>query len=128
MHLINSLKYRSEQILKVKIDNIEKYTTALNNLIGMDSAYFTGDEDVDTLVELINIANQQQAEINRLQKQLEYCEDEGEYWESKYKNAKIEGYKEFADSLISELNEYYCEECQIDTLIKERLQKMKGEE
>jgi phage shock protein A len=85
--------------LKVKIDNIEKYATALNNLIGVDSAYFTGDEDVDTLVELINIANQQQTEIEELQKQLEYCEDEGEYWESKYKNAKIEAIKEFAEKL-----------------------------
>lgn len=85
--------------MKVEIDDIEKYVTALNNLIGMDSAYFTGDENVDALVELVNIASQQQAEIEKLQKQLEYCEDEGEYWESKYKNAKIEAYKEFAEIL-----------------------------
>lgn len=45
------------------------------------------------------IINRQQAEIEKLQKQLEYCEDEGEYWESKYKNAKIEAIKEFADRL-----------------------------
>ena len=38
--------------LKVKIDNIEKYATALNNLIGADSAYFTGDENARNVAEL----------------------------------------------------------------------------
>lgn len=36
--------------------NIEKYANALNNLIGVDSAYLRGDKDVDAIVELIVVA------------------------------------------------------------------------
>ena len=57
----------------IKID-IEKYAEALNNLIGVDSAYFKGDKDVDAIVEVItlakkyeNIINRQKTEIERLQ-------------------------------------------------------------
>lgn len=48
-----------------KID-LEKYVEALNNILGADNAYFRGDKDVDAIVELISIANRQQAEIERL--------------------------------------------------------------
>lgn len=48
---------------------------ALNNLIGVDCAYFAGDKDVDAIVEIITLAkrmentiNRQTAEIERLQK------------------------------------------------------------
>lgn len=44
--------------------NAEKYIEALNNMLGVDSAYFQGDKDVDALVELIKIANRQQAELD----------------------------------------------------------------
>ena len=33
--------------------NIEKYSEALNNLIGVDSAYYKGDKDVDAIVEVM---------------------------------------------------------------------------
>jgi hypothetical protein len=42
--------------------------------------------------------------------------------------AKAEAYKEFANSLIAELDEFYCEECRIDTLIEERLQERVGDD
>lgn len=60
----------------IKID-IEKYAEALNNLIGVDSAYFKGDKDVDAIVEVItlakkyeNIINRQKTEIERLQAEI----------------------------------------------------------
>lgn len=47
-----------------------------------------------------------QAEIERLKKLLEQCEDNGEYWESKYKTTKSEAYKKFAEKLHEELRIY----------------------
>lgn len=74
--------------------NIEKYAEALNNLIGVDSAYLNGDKDVDAIVELIvaakrleNRVKELEAENERLNKLLEYCGDDGEYFEGKYNNA-----------------------------------------
>ena len=74
--------------------NIEKYAEALNNLIGVDSAYMAGDKDVDAIVEVIvaakkleNRVKELKAENERLNKLLEHCEDDGEYWEGKYNNA-----------------------------------------
>ena len=82
--------------MKNQIDNIEKYVTALNNLIGADHAYFTGDENIDTLVELINIANQQQSEIKELQQIL----GETSKIVLKERNlGRVEAYKEFAERL-----------------------------
>lgn len=61
----------------VKID-IEKYAEALNNLIGVDSAYFRGDKDVDAIVEIITIAKKQENLINRLQAENERLRKENE--------------------------------------------------
>jgi chromosome segregation ATPase len=47
-----------------------------------------------------------EAEIERLKKSLEQCEDNGEYWESKYKTAKAEAYKEFAKSIHKAITDY----------------------
>ena len=49
------------------------------------------------------------AEIYVKKKLLEQCEDSGEYWESKYKIAKAEAYKEFAERL----KENACEDYEI---------------
>ena len=46
--------------------NIEKYTHALNNLIGVDSAYLAGDKDVDAIVELIVAAKKLENRIKEL--------------------------------------------------------------
>lgn len=66
--------------------NIEKYAEALNNLIGVDSAYMVGDKDVDAIVELIVTAkklenrvkelteeNKRLEGMNRLENEDEHC-------------------------------------------------------
>lgn len=55
--------------------NIEKYAEALNNLIGVDSAYFQGDKDVDAIVEVIVAAKKLENRVKELEKEkcnLEY--------------------------------------------------------
>lgn len=47
--------------------NIEKYAKALNNLIGIDSAYMTGDKDVDTIVEVIVAAKKLENRVKELE-------------------------------------------------------------
>lgn len=54
----------------IKID-IEKYAEALNNLIGVDSAYFKGDKDVDAIVEVITLAKKYENIINRQKTEIE---------------------------------------------------------
>lgn len=51
--------------------NIKKYAEALNNLIGVDSAYFQGDKDVDAIIEVIRIAKQLELTVNRQQAEIE---------------------------------------------------------
>lgn len=46
--------------------NIEKYAEALNNLIGVDSAYMSGDKDVDAIVELIVAAKKLENRVREL--------------------------------------------------------------
>ena len=46
--------------------NIEKYAEALNNLIGVDSAYMAGDKDVDAIVEVIVAAKKLENKIKAL--------------------------------------------------------------
>ena len=51
--------------------------------------------DCSKLIYALNdLINRQKAEIERLKKLLEQCEDSGEYWESKYKTAKAEAIRE----------------------------------
>lgn len=47
--------------------NIEKYAEALNNLIGVDSAYFQGDKDVDAILELIVAAKKLENRVKELE-------------------------------------------------------------
>lgn len=46
--------------------NIEKYANALNNLIGVDSAYMAGDKDVDAIVEVIVAAKKLENKVKEL--------------------------------------------------------------
>lgn len=46
--------------------NIEKYAEALNNLIGIDSAYMAGDKDVDAIVEVIVAAKKLEIKVKEL--------------------------------------------------------------
>jgi uncharacterized protein YaaR (DUF327 family) len=60
-------------------------------------------------LDLINHQDQEneslKAENERLKKLLEQCEDNGEYWESKYKTAKAEAYKECIEKVKKEIAE-----------------------
>ena len=72
----------------------------------------------------LDLINRQKAEIERLKKAIEQCEDSGEYWESKYKTAKAEAIKEFAERLknkfeISSAYSFGYIACQLDNLVKE---------
>lgn len=49
--------------------NIEKYAEALNNLIGVDSAYMTGDKDVDAIVEVIVAAKKLENRAKELEEE-----------------------------------------------------------
>ena len=49
-----------------EIVNIEKYAEALNNLIGIDSAYMAGDKDVDAIVEVIVAAKKLEIKVKEL--------------------------------------------------------------
>ena len=51
--------------------NIEKYAEALNNLIGVDSAYFQGDENVDAIVEVIMAAKKLENRVKELEEEKE---------------------------------------------------------
>lgn len=76
-----------------KTINLEKYIEALDNLCGCDHTYFTNNSDVDTIVEAIVTVKKLEDKVKklaeeneRLNKLLEYCGDDGEYWKGKYNN------------------------------------------
>jgi hypothetical protein len=52
--------------------NIEKYAHALNNLIGVDSAYMAGDKDVDAIVEVIVAAKKLENRVKELTEENEF--------------------------------------------------------
>lgn len=51
--------------------NIEKYANALNNLIGVDSAYMVGDKSVDAILELIVAAKNLENRVKELEEENE---------------------------------------------------------
>ena len=57
--------------------NIEKYAHALNNLIGVDSAYMAGDKDVDAIVEVIVAAK-------KLENRVKELTEESQKWQKAY--------------------------------------------
>ena len=59
--------------------NIEKYSEALNNLIGVDSAYYKGDKDVEALVEVILAAKKLENRIKELKAEIGELKSEAEW-------------------------------------------------
>ena len=51
--------------------NIEKYAEALNDLIGVDSAYMIGDKSVDAILELIVAAKKLENRVKELEEENE---------------------------------------------------------
>lgn len=51
---------------------VEKYVEALNNILGADNAYFQGDKDVDTIVELIQTVKSINDERETILKDLQF--------------------------------------------------------
>lgn len=73
--------------------NIEKYAEALNNLIGVDSAYMVGDKDVDTIVEVIVTAKKLENRIKELTKENERLRIALDAWEGEAEEARAENVK-----------------------------------
>jgi hypothetical protein len=84
---------------------VDKYQNALSDLCGVDYAYMQGDPAVDTIVELIRLAVEQKAEIERLQKANERFEKE---FDSYYTKVKSEARKKFAERLKGKLDISAC--------------------
>ena len=122
----------------IKVD-VEKYGKALNNLIGVDSAYFNGDKDVDAIVEVITLAKKYENIINRQKTAIERFK-EGMYFERERVDnipnlllrVKSETIEEFVERLKEELEVAFDEpifdtiigkiiESTIDRLIKEMI-------
>lgn len=55
--------------------NIEKYAEALNNLVGVDSAYMAGDKSVDAIVELIVAAKKLENKVKELTEENDELKD-----------------------------------------------------
>lgn len=55
--------------------NIEKYAEALNNLIGVDSAYMAGDKNVDAIVEVIVAAKKLENRVKELAEENKRLQD-----------------------------------------------------
>ena len=56
----------------LEIINIEKYINALNNLLGVDNAYYAGDPDVDAIMEVIMLARKLENMVKKLTEENEY--------------------------------------------------------
>lgn len=56
--------------------NIEKYAEALNDLIGVDSAYMAGDKSVDAILELIVAAKKLENRVKELEEEIKDLEAE----------------------------------------------------
>lgn len=82
--------------------NIEKYAEALNNLIGVDSAYFQGDKDVNAVVELIVAAK-------KLEKRVKELEEEKDALIKNYAQCMKDYARDIFDELesMTEVHEYH---------------------
>ena len=75
--------------------NIEKYANALNNLIGVDSAYMAGDKDVDAIVEVIVAAKKLENRVKELEKEIKDLEAD---YDRVYEQAEADIRGNMADS------------------------------
>ena len=70
--------------------NIEKYAHALNELIGIDSAYLCdSDENVNAIIEVIVAAKKLEKRVKELAEENEYLKQQNEIYE--VLNKKLEG-------------------------------------
>ena len=95
--------------------NIEKYAEALNNLIGVDSAYLAGDKDVDAIVELIVAAKKLENKVKELTEENEELKDKVRI-QHKIINERAEAIIRH-DNFIRDLHKQL-ESCKADTVQK----------
>lgn len=112
--------------------NIEKYAHALNNLIGVDSAYLAGDKDVDDIVEVIVAAKKLENRVKELTKEAErykryYFHHEYDKWEIEIKTDTVRKMQERIKAKAYTNN--YCQEVvlesDIDQIAEEMLEENK---
>jgi F0F1-type ATP synthase membrane subunit b/b' len=70
MRIFHEGREKKEMNTPETID-IKKYANALNELIGIDSAYMAGDKSVDAIVEVIVAAKKLEKKVKELTEQLE---------------------------------------------------------
>ena len=120
-------KFTDDEIIPI---DINKYAEALNNLIGVDSAYFNGDKDVDAIVEIITVAKKMEGLINRQKAEIESLKEAYAIYEETtgLKWARAEAIKEFADMLTNNADlitvnhfdsKWAISQDEIDNLVKE---------
>lgn len=92
-----------------KTIDIEKYAEALNNLIGVDSAYLKGDKDVDAIVEVITLAKKFEGIISQQYSEIVRLKDLCECSKVSKEIAKSEAIEEFAEELKTRIkNAVFC--------------------
>jgi hypothetical protein len=88
---------------------VGKYQNALSDLCGVDCAYMQGDPAVDTLVELIRLAVEQKAEIERLKDKVKRLQESIRLmlnYDDGDERIKAEAIKEFAERLKKKVRKY----------------------
>ena len=95
--------------------NIEKYAENLNNLIGVDSAYFQGDKDVDAILELIVAAKKLENRVKELETERDQLKRlDGEWTGGRYNDWNDNRYEEMCSVCGRYSTEYghpYCPHC-----------------
>ena len=109
--------------------NIEKYAEALNNLIGVDSAYMARDKDVDAIIELIVAAKKLENRVKELTEEIRDIEAD---YDRVYEQAEADIHGNMADGGTS------CHWCmdktkadtvrKMQTMLKEAHDQCDGEE
>lgn len=89
-----------------EIINIEKYTNALNNLLGSDNAYYAGDLDVDAIVEVIMAAKKLENKVKELTEENEKLKAElDEHYSLYFRILGGEPIDRIAEELLEEKND-----------------------
>lgn len=109
--------------------NIEKYAHALNNLIGVDSAYLAGDKDVDAIVEVIVAAKKLENMVKELTEDNDrykryYFHHEYDKWAAEIKTDTVRKMQEKIRAK-SEYGTINISTWQLDQIVKEMLEENK---
>ena len=111
--------------------NVEKYIEALNNLLGADNAYYAGDPDVDTIVELIKIAKKLEDRVKELTEENERLREDisVQYKIIDERSSEIMGYNKCIRTLHNDITMLEDENkslrknaIKIDRIVKEMLE------